>query len=369
MVTARDNWQESLAGGVHRRGDRLIRAGRAGGSDSWRHTDSMPSEDDASSAYPRDEESRDRLRRVLGFPEVVDDPAPARRIPTRPPAESSAPDAADSQQGELAARVGELGDRVDRLTAHMQALVDRATRSDDLVSSRSSQDTIDERLGELAAQMSSLSSTVERLTEHSRSTEAALARDEDFASRIDGHLAMIAKGVLEVQRRAEERSDAAPDVADPALEQVGRWFAETNTRLVDDATEIRSDLRRFQDHIAGLTSALERAAETAAVESDPTAKLDAAVVQAMESRFEEIARQLIEKMDDSLVARMQRFEALSQAMITLVGDPVDTLTSKLQQLAAQREAMTDAVETLRTMAETQQRILRALGSSPLDGDA
>jgi hypothetical protein len=114
--------------------------------------------------------------------------------------------------------------------------------------------------------------------------------------------------------------------------------------------------------VAELRDTIRRAAS--AVDDDKgEPRLDVAALQILETRFEEIGTQMIEKIDATLMARMQRFEALNQAMITLVGDPVDTLTAKLQQLASERESVIDAVESLRAMTETQQRILRGVGQA------
>jgi len=59
--------------------------------------------------------------------------------------------------------------------------------------------------------------------------------------------------------------------------------------------------------------------------SDDTSRLD--------EWFEAASARLLDEFERRLETRLQRLEALTQAMTTLVGDPLDALTQNLRELA------------------------------------
>ena len=59
--------------------------------------------------------------------------------------------------------------------------------------------------------------------------------------------------------------------------------------------------------------------------SDDTSRLD--------EWFEVASARLLDEFERRLEKRLQRLEALTQAMTTLVGDPLDALTENLRELA------------------------------------
>lgn len=267
------------------------------------------------------EAERQRLREVLAFPDAVE-PTPAReRQPDVAELESEAvatPEAS-SEVDSLTRRIDQLTERVATLTSVVEALLDAPPAAHAPVPFTADEFTdvaahmvhmVDTRL---EAQAKRTEQLVADLATRGKAIEA-IEENKNFA-RMDDHLAMISRAVLEAQ----------------------------------------AEVKALRETIGNATSS---------VTGGGGASLDVAVVHALDARYEEIATQLIEKMDDTLSARMQRFETLSQAMIALVGEPIDMLTTKLQQLATEREATIDAVESLRAMAETQQRILRRLAPPP-----
>ena len=70
-----------------------------------------------------------------------------------------------------------------------------------------------------------------------------------------------------------------------------------------------------------------------------------------------------EKVDEQLAARVQRFEALSQSMMTLAGEPVEALAEKLQQLSKlsdPAEVLVDEITELRREGREREALLRHL---------
>src|SRR5205085_2724291 len=159
------------------------------------------------------------------------------------------------------------------------------------------------------------------------------------------------------------------------LEAQSALLGQTNTRLAADVEHMRRDLRRYDQGLIELQSAIAELPDRQALRDlytslasmtagdsfdklrdavtglpeqlaiqQPVNRLDAAILQQIDARFEETADRMAEKLDDQLAARVQRFEALSQSMITLAGEPVDALSDKLQQLAKLREPNVDLVE-------------------------
>ena len=325
------------------------------------------------------EAERHRLRDVLAFPAAVEGTAMRERSVERPesPTEEAAPEhVASPVSGEVArltARVDELSGRVATLTGVIEALLDMPP-----VAPTPTPFTADE-FTDVATQMVHLVDV--RLDAHreqieqllaARPTEAETEQQRQADPLTAEQFADVAARLVRMieERFAEQSARAEQLIADLATRGKAIEAIEENqnfARLDDRLGLISRAVHEAQTNVQELRDTIVRAA--AASEDESAGRLDIALLQALDGRLEEVATQLIDKMDGTLAARMQRFEALNQAMITLVGDPVDTLTTKLQQLASEREAMIDAVETLQAMAETQQRILRTLSTPSSDDDA
>jgi hypothetical protein len=93
-----------------------------------------------------------------------------------------------------------------------------------------------------------------------------------------------------------------------------------------------------------------------------TARLDASIVQQVTAQLEATSEVLAEKLEEQLASRVQRFEALSQAMMTMVGDPVDSLSSKLAQVVRAQEAAPNLLQSIGELTQIQGQLASAIGS-------
>ena len=76
------------------------------------------------------------------------------------------------------------------------------------------------------------------------------------------------------------------------------------------------------------------------------ARLDASIIQQVAAKLEETSEELAEKLEEQLATRVQRFEALSQAMMTMVGDPVDALSAKLAHVVRTQEGAPNVLQSI-----------------------
>ncbi len=110
-------------------------------------------------------------------------------------------------------------------------------------------------------------------------------------------------------------------------------------------------MRLIEVRLESQSERLEQVIATAA----PVNGLDPSIVEQLSVRLEETSAALAQKFDTQLSERMQRFEALSQAMMTMVGEPVDALADKLSQVvraaAAINSLRADGVETKKLLLE------------------
>jgi type VI protein secretion system component VasK len=106
----------------------------------------------------------------------------------------------------------------------------------------------------------------------------------------------------------------------------------------------------------------------------PIDRLDAAIIQQIDARLEETSERMAQKLEEQLAARVQRFEALSQSMITLAGEPVEALAEKLTQLSKlsdPADELTEAISQLRREGREREALLRhpLAATSPEDSAA
>jgi hypothetical protein len=123
---------------------------------------------------------------------------------------------------------------------------------------------------------------------------------------------------------------------------------------------------KFDQAVIEVQESVARLPDQVAMQQ-PAARLDVAILQQLETRLEELGVQLAQKFEDELGARIQRFEALSQAMMVLVGEPVDTLLDKITQLAIEREPTIRASESIKAIEEAQVLIASSLSALRQDG--
>jgi hypothetical protein len=201
---------------------------------------------------------------------------------------------------------------------------------------------LEERITELSTQVAALTGLVEQAVgQLERRGEPTALTAEELAD-------IAAQMVRLIDVRLESHSDR--------LEQVIALAGDGSPRLgvvdIDNAT----DLSLIDDHLALVGQAiLEVQKAVVEMRDAPSA----------ESRLEETGQLLAQKVEDQLASRVQRFEALSQAMIALAGEPIDALTEKLQQLARQREPTVEIARSLQQL----ERMVAALRDDALERDA
>jgi len=330
-------------------------------------------------------DERERLRAVLAFPaptEVADfsnrqTPASAPAAPA-PPVPAPDPTTGDAGSGaDVDARLGQLVARVDGLAVLVESLFDRVERSVE-----ASAPLTAEELSDIAARMVRLIEV--RLESHSDRLEQMVSTLSDRpvnqivtedgtvdVSVIDDHMAMIGRALIDMKKSMQELEHTPDEVQELAiLAHFDRWFEETNSRQANDVEHLRRDLHRFdtaliemqarvaelpdrealrdlsssltqmtrESDVAALREAIGELPRQVAIEQ-PVARLDASIIEQLVAKLEEASEGLAAKVDEQLAARVQRFEALSQAMMTLVGDPVDALAERLNQVIRRLDAL------------------------------
>jgi hypothetical protein len=320
----------------------------------------------------------------------------------------------EDANGRAAERFDDLGRRLDQLTTRVEAmaglvenLADRSPRPQP-ASALTAQE-----LADIAARMIRLidvrlDSHTERLDdviaaladERSRAMSHAFEADPDqppIDHSIDENIALVGRAVLDVQRSIDEVRESLPDINELAImAHVDRWFEETNARLAGDVDHIRREFHRLDQAVievlervthlpdrdslsAAMASAPQTTSELAIDElrqlvadmprhialQDPVARLDASIIERLDQRMAQLSDELTRRIEEQLDARVQRFEALSQSMIALAGEPIDRITEKLSGLAAEREP---AVAAARTIEELRDE-LAALRREGLEREA
>ena len=235
---------------------------------------------------------------------------------------------------ELNLRLDHLAVRVEGMAGLVESLIDRVEHS---VGSRVAPATAEE-LADIAARMVRLIEV--RLETHSerleqvmatttRGTESGATGGGADLGLIDDHIAMIGRAIIDVKQSIQqlEYSRRPRYKRRQSSTHFNRRFEETNSRQATDVEHIRRDMHRFNEALIEMQATMAELPERVALQQ-PVGRLDASILQQLEARLTETSEGLTQKVDDLLAARVQRFEALSQAMMTLVGDPVDSLSSK-----------------------------------------
>jgi hypothetical protein len=342
------------------------------------------------------------------------------------PPEAIAPVIDHAPSDDVSRRLDQLAIRVAALVGLVESVFDRLERSETTATAPLTADeladvaarmvrlietrleTHTERLGQVIAELST------------RGAAIAAAEGGANLALLDDHLSAIGRAVLDVQKSMAHLDQSPSEVQELAImAHVDRWFEETNSRMATDVEHVRRDLHRFDEALASVQAtiasspaspadnedlvALRRAvaelparvaqllAETEArrppvvIEApeteglsdlqrtiaelpervalqQPVARLDAAILQQLDARLEEMTTQLMQKTEDLLASRVQRFEALSQAMMTLVGEPIDSLTDKLNELAKEREVSRNTDKRIRSVEEKLDKLSQGQGS-------
>jgi hypothetical protein len=188
------------------------------------------------------------------------------------------------------------------------------------------------------------------------------------------------------------------------LSHLDRWFAEKNAEQTSEAEAVRNDLRRFDQTLTELSARADELPDHQALRDlyqtlsqqfyqaqlslrdgmvemqegvkglpesvalqQPIARLDSTILQQLDAKLAETSEGLAQKVEDQLAVRVQRFEALSQAMMTLVGDPVDSLNAKLGQLVRAQDAAPNVLQSIGELTQIQAQLAAAITSLRQDG--
>ncbi|MEY2433113.1 MAG: hypothetical protein QOC92_2838, partial [Acidimicrobiaceae bacterium] len=331
-----------------------------------------------------------------------------------------------SDSDDVSRRLDQLAVRVSALVGLVESVFDRLDRSAPASSapltSEELADVAARMVRLIETRLETHSERLEQVIAELSTRGAALAAAEGGANLalLDDHLSAIGRAVLDVQKTMAHLHQSPSEVQELAImAHVDRWFEETNSRMATDVEHVRRDLHRFDEALASVQAtiasspaspadnedlvALRRAvaelparvaqllAETEArrppvvIEApeteglsdlqrtiaelpervalqQPVARLDAAILQQLDARLEEMTTQLMQKTEDLLASRVQRFEALSQAMMTLVGEPIDSLTDKLNELAKEREVSRNTDKRIRSVEEKLDKLSQGQGS-------
>jgi hypothetical protein len=356
-----------------------------------------------------------QLRAILGFPDAVattDDRGRrgAHREQVEPPATTDPPlDVSRSRSDDdLGRRLEHLSLRVEAVAGLVETLFDRVVADG---GGGAGALTADE-LANIAAQIVRIIETrLETQSEHFDRIVAELgdrpARSGDDAPSpglrtIDERLAMLGRAVVDIQQSLSERGQSDPQgVANVA--NVDRTLEEMSTRHEARAEEQGHDLQRLDQRLLDLAARMTELPDRQALRDlhqslsqqfyqaqlstrdglsevqsymqalpeqvamqQPIGRLDASILQQLDMRMAETSEGLAQKLDDQLSARVQRFEALSQAMIALVGDPVDSLSSRLADLL-RVQGNPHVLEAIGELTQIQAQLASAIASMRQDG--
>jgi hypothetical protein len=361
----------------------------------------------------------EQLRAILGFPEAVattDDRV--RRGTRREPDASPAPPPAAPPSDLPAARSDDdLGRRVDHLSLRVEAVAGLVESLFDRVVAAGGAGagalTADE-LADIAAQIVRIIETrLETQSEHfdrvlaDLSARPARSEDDDAPSpglrTIDERLAMLGRAVLDIKKSLGDM-ESPSDLQEMAiLAHLNRAFDEVNTLHGVQVEQQRQELQRVDEALSGAIARLAELPDREALRDlyqtltqqfyqaqlsmrdgvvelhntvqaipeqvamqQPLGRLDATIIQQLDMRLAETSEGLAQKVDDQLASRVQRFEALSQAMMTLVGDPVDSLSAKLGELL-RAQGNPNVLQAIGELTQIQAHLASALASIRQDG--
>jgi hypothetical protein len=359
-----------------------------------------------------------KLRDILGFPEAVattdnrsrraghreqdEPPAPTPSLPNLPAARSD---------DDLGRRLEHLSVRVEAVAGLVETLFDRVVAPG---GSGVEALTADE-LADIAAQIVRIiEARLETQSEHFDRVVAELGDRPALSSEsdapgpglrtIDERLAMLGRAVLEIKQSLSELPPPSSDMQEIAIvSHLDRAFEEMGALHAAQTEQQRLDVQRLdhavnemaarmievpdrqalrdlyqtlsqqffqaqlsmRDDLNELQTTVTTLPEKVAMQQ-PIGRLDATILQQLDLRLAETSEGLAQKMDDQLAARVQRFEALSQAMMTLVGDPVDSLSSRLADLL-RAQGNPHVLQAIGELTQIQAQLASALASMRQDG--
>ena len=221
-----------------------------------------------------------------------------------------------------------------------------------------------EQVDELTKRVNTLTIAVDRLADR---VGAEVGTPQVDVAELDNHIALIARNIQHLRTAMDEREDSPLDFQEMAiLQQIEQWFEDTNTRMAEDVERVKRDLYRFDQAILEMQERLAALPEQVIMQQ-PAARLDQAIIAQIEQRLEEATRRLADDIHEQLTQRLVRFEALSQATMSLVGEPIDKLTAKLNDLAEQREPAIAAADRITAIEQAQ--VLMATSIAALRQDS
>src|SRR4051812_15866028 len=133
----------------------------------------------------------------------------------------------------------------------------------------------------------------------------------------------------------EPRTDDTPLVADQS-DGAGTRGA---------VPEIKRELDQLSRHVAALAELVQSHFDEASARGEIGEQL---TLDQLTKAFERLSADLTDRFEATVNEKVQRLEALTQAAMTLVGEPLDELTQKVTQLGRARE---NAVTTLESIGE------------------
>ncbi len=200
------------------------------------------------------------------------------------------------------------------------------------------------RVDRLSLRVEAVAALVENLTDHLAAPRAAAPlTSEDLAD-------IAARMVRLIESRLQTHDDRL-------VETISQLFGELDVEEID-LTESKDQLALIDDHLALVGRAV---LEVKNAVSSSGGTYDRAVLQQVTDRLEEASVRVAERVDEQLATRVQRFEALSQSMMSLVGDPIDALTERIQELTHLREpsaALLEQITALRQEGLEREALLR-----------
>src|SRR4051794_22864764 len=273
------------------------------------------------------------------------------------------------ENAELTRRLHRLAMRIDIMAGLVENLFDRlapVTEQGPLTTERLAD--ISARMVQLLEQRLEVHS--ERIEQHIRGVAAMIPTEIALDPASKAHLGQLEEQIIELARSVLDVKQQVSGINPPELDlspvttQLDERFEQANSRWATDLEYLRRDLRRndqmlleMQSRLAempdrqslrelytGLAQAIDHAAHDGSLSEvsdaiaalperialqQPVDRLDAAIIQQIDARLEASTEQMAQKLEEQLSARVQRFEALSQSMMKLAGEPVEALAEKL----------------------------------------
>jgi hypothetical protein len=254
-----------------------------------------------------------------------------------------------------------------RVARHDQVAEPPATVPSKEASTPLADDDLRRRLDLLTVRVEAMAGLVESLFDRLDSGRTAAGSPltaEDLADisgrmvrlievRLEAHSERLGQVIGGLAPRSQQSPAGMQDTE--ILAHVDRCFEETNARQATDMGHLRRDLHRLDQAIIDMKL------------DQPIARLDASILEQLRAQLEEASGELAQKFDDQLSARVQRFEALSQAMMTMVGDPVDALAATLSQLVRAQETTPNVLENMSELTQIQGQLAAAIVALRQDG--